>query len=161
MWKVFIKNKKELIFNKDHLQSYLNQSTNFIKDYQVKTFLIEDECIVYPGHDYNGNLSTSIKEEKKYNSRAFEGQSLEKFIEIMDGLKLRVPEKLHLSVPSNLIGGVEWTKPTLLKDGIYYGAHTHKHDLDEIKDNVKLFVNLMGRDESTFDEDQDLVIYSK
>jgi hypothetical protein len=119
---------------------------------------LPDECIVYPGHDYEGNLESTIGEEKKYNQRIFEGQSLEKFTEIMNNLNLKAPEKLHLSVPSNLIGGVEWTKPKKLSDGIYYGAHTNKHDLDDLQEsNVKLFINLMGKNEETYDEGQEEV----
>jgi glyoxylase-like metal-dependent hydrolase (beta-lactamase superfamily II) len=119
---------------------------------------LPDECVVYPGHDYNGNLKTTIGEEKKFNTRIFEGQTIERFTEIMNNLKLKAPEKLHLAVPSNLIGGIEWTKPIKLANGIYYGAHTNKHDLDDLKEsNVKLFINLMGKEEETYDDGQEEV----
>lgn len=67
-----------------------------------KIFTLPDETIIFPGHDYKGMLFSTVLEEKKYNPRLAEGQSVESFIQIMDGLNLANPKKLHLAVPANM-----------------------------------------------------------
>jgi glyoxylase-like metal-dependent hydrolase (beta-lactamase superfamily II) len=160
--------KNEFVFTGDSLLYRVCGRTDFQsgnpKDlfHSVKKIykLLPDDCIIYPGHDYNGNLDSTIGEEKKYNKRIFENQTEEKFIEIMCGLNLKFPEKFDISVPSNLLGGIVWTKPNKICEGIFCGAHTNKQDLHTLKDNgVKIFINLMGKDEITFDENQEEVKY--
>jgi glyoxylase-like metal-dependent hydrolase (beta-lactamase superfamily II) len=65
-----------------------------------KLFLLPDETIVYPGHDYKGFVSSTIGEEKKWNPR-IANRSLEEFQSIMDNLNLPEPKKIHEAVPAN------------------------------------------------------------
>jgi len=72
-----------------------------------KIYRLDDDCLIYPAHDYKGCLHTSVAEEKKFNPRIFLGQTKEKFIEIMGGLNLPKPGKIDLAVPKNLNGGYD------------------------------------------------------
>lgn len=69
---------------------------------------LKDSCLVYPGHDYNGFVSSSIGEEKKYSIRVNEKVTVDQFEKMMsDILKhMSLPAKLHLAVPANLNGGI-------------------------------------------------------
>ncbi|GKT12052.1 MAG: sulfur dioxygenase [Thiomicrorhabdus sp.] len=67
-----------------------------------KLFALPDDTIVYPAHDYKGFTQSTIGEEKRFNSRIGNGQSLEAFSEIMDDLNLPDPKRLTVSVPSNM-----------------------------------------------------------
>lgn len=66
-----------------------------------KLFNLPDETMVYPGHDYNGNISSTIMEEKQWNPRLGKQKSLVDFIDIMDNLNLALPKKINEAVPAN------------------------------------------------------------
>lgn len=55
-------------------------------------FSLPDHYIVYPGHDYTGQTSSTVGEEKKFNSRLT--KSREEFIRIMKELKLAYPHQI-------------------------------------------------------------------
>lgn len=65
-----------------------------------KLYVLPDEMVVYPGHDYKGMTSSTIGEEKRYNPRLTQGR--EKFIELMDNLNLANPKRIDEAVPANL-----------------------------------------------------------
>ncbi|PKG85146.1 MBL fold metallo-hydrolase [Colwellia sp. 75C3] len=66
-----------------------------------KLFSLPEETVVYPGHDYNGNTSSTIAEEKQWNARLGKQKSLADFIDIMDNLNLALPKKINEAVPAN------------------------------------------------------------
>lgn len=70
-----------------------------------KLFKLDDQILVYPGHDYKGRRVSSIGEEKQFNAR-FTGKSRDEFVEIMNNLGLPMPKRIHEAVPANLSGGV-------------------------------------------------------
>lgn len=70
-----------------------------------KLFQLPDETVVYPGHDYRGQTSSTIGTEKKFNARLNEKISLDEFKKIMSELKLANPKKIHEAVPANLACG--------------------------------------------------------
>jgi len=70
-----------------------------------KLFKLDEQALVYPGHDYKGRRVSSIGEEKLFNARVA-GKSLEEFVQIMDNLGLPMPQRIHEAVPANLTGGV-------------------------------------------------------
>jgi hydroxyacylglutathione hydrolase len=80
---------------------FQNGSSEKLYNSIQKLFSLPSETIVYPGHDYNGFLSSTIAEEKKYNPRIAE-KSLKEFVEIMANLKLSLPKKINEAVPANL-----------------------------------------------------------
>jgi glyoxylase-like metal-dependent hydrolase (beta-lactamase superfamily II) len=65
-----------------------------------RLFVLPDETLVYPGHDYKGQTASTIAEEKRWNPR-FRGRSREEFIEFMAGLNLPNPQKMMEAVPAN------------------------------------------------------------
>lgn len=65
-----------------------------------KLFVLPDETIVLPGHDYKGLTSSTIGEEKRHNPR-IAGKSREQFIDLMNNLNLPPPKKLNEAVPAN------------------------------------------------------------
>jgi len=73
----------------------------------TKIFTLPDSCYLYPGHDYNGNLYSSVGEEKAYNNRLGYGRTLEQFKDIMANLNLAPPKQIDKAVPANMIDGNE------------------------------------------------------
>lgn len=65
-----------------------------------KLFALPDETLVYPGHDYEGRLHTTIGEEKKFNKR-LAGRDRASFVELMGALGLPPPKRIHEAVPAN------------------------------------------------------------
>jgi sulfur dioxygenase len=69
-----------------------------------KLFALDEQILVYPGHDYKGRRVSSIGEEKRFNARVA-GKTREEFLAIMDNLNLPMPGHIHEAVPANLEGG--------------------------------------------------------
>lgn len=70
-----------------------------------KLFTLPENTIVYPGHDYNGNTSSTIYEEKNFNPR-LAGKNREEFVAIMNNLDLPNPKLMDVAVPANLKCGL-------------------------------------------------------
>lgn len=68
-------------------------------------FVLPDDCIVYPAHDYSGRTASSIGEEKKLNPR-IGGQANENdFVGYMENMQLPHPKQLEIAVPANIKAG--------------------------------------------------------
>jgi glyoxylase-like metal-dependent hydrolase (beta-lactamase superfamily II) len=65
-----------------------------------RLFTLPDSTYVYPGHDYRGNLVSTIGEEKQWNPR-FVGRDRSQFVEFMNNLNLPDPKKIAEAVPAN------------------------------------------------------------
>jgi glyoxylase-like metal-dependent hydrolase (beta-lactamase superfamily II) len=66
-----------------------------------KLFSLDDETLVLPGHDYKGEMVSTIGEEKLYNPRLKLDNSLDDFSNIMNGLNLSYPKKIDVALPAN------------------------------------------------------------
>ncbi|MCK5726958.1 MAG: MBL fold metallo-hydrolase [Thiotrichaceae bacterium] len=66
-----------------------------------KFFNLDDETLVYPGHDYEGRQLTTIGQEKQRNPRLGHNRPEHEFIEIMDNMDLPYPKKIDFAVPGN------------------------------------------------------------
>jgi len=66
-----------------------------------KLFLLDDDTIVYPGHDYNGFTASTIGREKTFNPRLGNNRSEQAFVDIMDSLTLQPPARIDIAVPGN------------------------------------------------------------
>lgn len=75
-----------------------------IKD---KMYTLPDTTKVYPGHDYAGQMMSTIGEEKQYNARIKADTTLEEFTETMNALHLPAPKYLDVALPANLKLGLE------------------------------------------------------
>lgn len=65
-----------------------------------RLMLLPEDTLVYPGHDYNGMLVSSIGEEKRFNPR-LQVQSQAEFEAMMASLNLAPPKWIHIAVPAN------------------------------------------------------------
>jgi len=72
-----------------------------------KLFTLDDETIVYPGHDYNGFTASTIGREKTFNPRLGNNKTEEAFVAIMDSLILDPPARIDIAVPGNLQCGLD------------------------------------------------------
>jgi len=70
-----------------------------------KLFTLPPDTLVYPGHDYQGNTVSTIRQELHKNPRLGGGKSREEFIAIMNGLELPYPRHIDAAVPANLACG--------------------------------------------------------
>ena len=63
-------------------------------------FTLDEQTIVYPGHDYNGNISSTIFEEKNFNPRVA-NKTKKEFVQIMNSLDLPSPKLMDVVIPLN------------------------------------------------------------
>jgi len=68
-----------------------------------KILKLPEKILVYPAHDYNGNLVSSIGEQKKNNPR-LQVNSAEQYAEIMNNLNLANPKMMDIAVSANIKG---------------------------------------------------------
>ncbi len=68
-------------------------------------FTLPDDCVVYPGHDYQGRTSSTIGEERRHNPRIGGAAREEDFVGYMANLALPHPKQMAIAVPANLRGG--------------------------------------------------------
>jgi sulfur dioxygenase len=67
---------------------------------------LPDETVLYPAHDYQGRMLTTVAEEKSFNARLGLDKSEQEFEEIMNGLNLAYPKRIDEVVPANLSSGL-------------------------------------------------------
>lgn len=71
-----------------------------------RLFMLPDETLMYPGHDYQGRWVSCIGQEKAINAR-LAGKSRDEFISIMQQLNLPKPKMIDIAVPANRKCGVD------------------------------------------------------
>lgn len=71
-----------------------------------KLFTLPDDCLVFPGHDYQQRRLSSIAQEKARNPRLGGGRTLDEFVGIMAALELPLPKFIDHAVPGNRACGV-------------------------------------------------------
>jgi sulfur dioxygenase len=71
----------------------------------LKLFALPDHTVVWPGHDYKGQTTSTIGRERRFNTRInHQGvlRSQEEFVALMNGLNLPRPKRMDEAVPANL-----------------------------------------------------------
>jgi sulfur dioxygenase len=68
-------------------------------------FVLPEDTLVWPGHDYQGRTHSTIGWEKRENQRVA-GKTLAEFVAIMNGLNLPRPKRIDEAVPANLSSGL-------------------------------------------------------
>eukprot|EP00128_Syssomonas_multiformis_P014774 Colp12_sorted_trinity150504_noHs@33104 len=87
---------------------FQNGSSDILFDSISRLYsMLPDTCKVYPGHDYTGQIHSTIGEEKKHNPRLFMGQTKDGFGKIMSSLNLPKPMKIDAAVPANVVCGFD------------------------------------------------------
>ena len=66
-----------------------------------KLLKLPDDTVLYPGHDYNGKLSSTIGKEKQHNPR-LQVENVDQYIEIMSNLNLSKPKMIDYNISRNL-----------------------------------------------------------
>lgn len=69
-----------------------------------KIFSLPLNFSLYPAHDYTGQTSTTVEEEKNLNPRLT--KTKEEFIKIMKELNLPYPKQIDRAVPANMVCGI-------------------------------------------------------
>ena len=80
---------------------------------------LPDETLVYPAHDYKGEMVSTIGEERAFNPR-LQVSSGEEYVALMKGLKLANPKMMDVAVPANMKMGLAQEK--LLEQGLGIAA---------------------------------------
>jgi len=102
----------------------------------TKLLTLPDDTIVCPGHDYNGNTSSTISEERAYNPR-LQVTSAEQYADIMNGLNLPNPKMMDEAVPANQHIGFQATDPVISERTL-----SVDQSIDRLADENTLFVDL-------------------
>ena len=77
-------------------------SSNLYDSVKSKIFSYPDDTIVYPCHDYNGFLNSTIDHERKFNPNVGDKISKKIFIENECKKNRPYPKKFDIAVPANL-----------------------------------------------------------
>jgi len=65
-----------------------------------KLFTLPDSMLVYPAHDYRGNVCSTIGEEKQSNAKIV-GRSRDAYITLMNNLGMPLPDKIQEALQPN------------------------------------------------------------
>ena len=69
-------------------------------------YTLPPHTIIYPGHDYRGHSTSTVQEEQLHNPRLNIDIDEAGFLEIMDGLNLDYPKRIHEALPANMTCGL-------------------------------------------------------
>lgn len=70
-----------------------------------KLLKLPEDTLVYPAHDYKGDLVSTIGEEKRFNPR-LNVKSVDEYVDLMNNLKLPNPKMMDIAVPANMHVGL-------------------------------------------------------
>jgi glyoxylase-like metal-dependent hydrolase (beta-lactamase superfamily II)/rhodanese-related sulfurtransferase len=62
---------------------------------------LPDATLVYPAHDYKGDMVSTIGEERAFNPR-LQVRSVDEYVELMNNLHLPNPKMMDVAVPANM-----------------------------------------------------------
>ncbi|MGB0591103.1 MAG: MBL fold metallo-hydrolase [Myxococcota bacterium] len=77
----------------------------------AQIYTLPPDTLIYPGHDYRGHSASTVAEEQAHNPRLKMTISEPRFVDIMGGLNLSHPERIHEALPANMECGVSRTGP--------------------------------------------------
>ena len=90
---------------------------------------LPENTLLYPAHDYNGNIVSTIGEEKKFNPR-LQVNSAEEYVKIMNNLNLSNPKMMDIAVPANQQLGINLERQKKI-NGLDVDAFNHKIKSEE------------------------------
>ena len=94
-----------------------------------KLFKLDEQILVYPGHDYKGRRVSSIGEEKRFNAR-LAGKTRDEFLSTMKDLNLPMPARIHEAVPSNLGAGAD--QPAVVRASERWAALENRVEVQSV-----------------------------
>ena len=86
-----------------------------------KLYTLPDDTLVFPGHDYKGELVSTIGEEKQHNPRVSVKQTEVGFVTVMNAINLPRPKHIDEAVPANLRCGISVDHGHLTEEA--FGIH--------------------------------------
>jgi sulfur dioxygenase len=109
----FVTADRKMVFTGDALLVRSAGRTDFqqgdarrlFRSIREQLFTLPDDCLVYPGHDYDGRTSSTIGEERLHNPRIGGGAREEDFVGYMRNLALPHPKQIAVAVPANMRSG--------------------------------------------------------
>jgi glyoxylase-like metal-dependent hydrolase (beta-lactamase superfamily II)/rhodanese-related sulfurtransferase len=109
----FVTEAKDMVFTGDALLVRGAGRTDFqqgdarrlFRSIRDELMTLPDECVVWPGHDYEGRTSSTIGEERRFNPRIGGGAREEDFVGYMENLGLPHPKQIAVALPANLRAG--------------------------------------------------------
>ena len=66
-----------------------------------KLLKLPDDTMLFPGHDYNGKLSSTIGKEKQHNPR-LQVRNVDEYVELMSNLNLAKPQLIDINISRNI-----------------------------------------------------------
>jgi sulfur dioxygenase len=70
-----------------------------------KLLKLPEDTMVFPAHDYKGEMVSTIGEEKAFNPR-LQVKSIDQYVEVMNNLNLPNPKMMDVAVPANMKVGL-------------------------------------------------------
>jgi sulfur dioxygenase len=70
-----------------------------------KLLRLPDETMIFPAHDYKGEMVSTIGEEKAFNPR-LQVKSIDEYVDLMNSLNLPNPKMMDVAVPANMRVGL-------------------------------------------------------
>ncbi len=80
-------------------------SRQLYRSVHEQLYSLPDDTVVYPAHDYEGRMCTTIGEEKRFNPRLNLQIGLDEFVDIMEALDLDDPAQMDVALSANLSCG--------------------------------------------------------
>jgi len=99
----------DTLFVRDVGRTDFQQGSNqkMFESIRGKLFQLPKDTLVYPGHDYKGQMVSTIAEEQTFNPKVGSAFTFEHFQSEMNAMKLGPPKRLHIAVPANLKCGAD------------------------------------------------------
>lgn len=105
-----------------------------------KLLKLPDETLVYPAHDYKGEMVSTIGEERAFNPR-LQVSSADEYADIMNNLGLPNPKMMDVAVPANMKIGMHQDEPEIVECTL-----TAQEAVNKLSNNDAILVDL--REES-------------
>lgn len=106
-----------------------------------KLLKLPDQTLVYPAHDYKGEMVSTIGEEKRFNPR-LQVKSAQEYADIMNNLNLPNPKFMDVAVPGNLALGInlerQKTASGISADQFKKELETKDHILIDLRENNEI-----------------------
>ena len=83
-------------------------ATALYRSVTEKLFVLPDDCLVYPAHDYQQRRVSTIAQERQRNPRLGGGKTLAEFTAIMANLQLPYPTFIDYAVPGSKLAGLSF-----------------------------------------------------
>lgn len=102
---------------------------------------LPEETLVYPGHDYKGDTTSTIGEERRFNPR-LQIRDADAYAALMENLHLPNPKMMDVAVPANLHQGLH--QEEVARRGWAFSAQQAR---DVVRQSDVVLIDLREKDE--------------